>query len=63
MMEQLEKQTAGCGFKILRVETGEKQPEAIAMYQKLGYYNIAKYGEYIDDPNSVCMEKGLSDGE
>ena len=45
------------------VETGDKQPEAIAMYQKLGYYDIAKYGEYINDPNSICMEKRLTDGE
>ena len=28
MMEHLEKQAAECGFKIMRVETGEKQPES-----------------------------------
>ena len=63
MMEHLEKQAAECGFELLRVETGEKQPESIAMYQKLGYYDIDNYGEYINDPNSVCMEKRLTNGE
>jgi putative acetyltransferase len=59
MMKYLEEQAVEHGFKLLRVETGAKQPEAIAMYQKLGYYDIPKYGEYINDPNSICMEKRL----
>ncbi len=59
MMEHLEKHAAESGFKLLRVETGYKQPEAIEMYRKLGYYDIPKFGEYINDPNSVCMEKRL----
>ena len=63
MMESLEEQAAECGFKLLRIEAGDKQPEAIAMYRKLGYYGIPKYGEYINDPNSLCMEKRLTDGE
>jgi ribosomal protein S18 acetylase RimI-like enzyme len=63
MMEYLEERAVECGFKILRVETGVKQPEAIAMYQKLGYYDIAKYGEYINDSNSICMEKRLTEKE
>ena len=60
MMEHLEKHAAESGFKFLRLETGYKQPEAIEMYRKLGYYDIPKYGEYINDPNSVCMEKRLT---
>ena len=63
MMKHLEKQAAERDFRILRVETGVRQPEAIAMYQKLGYYDIAKYGEYINDPNSICMEKRLTEKE
>jgi GNAT superfamily N-acetyltransferase len=59
MMKYLEEQAVNGGFKFLRVETGLKQPEAIALYKKLGYYDIEKYGEYINDPDSVCMEKGL----
>ena len=63
IMKHLEEQAVKSGFKFLRVETGVKQPEAVAMYQKLGYYDIAKYGEYINDPNSICMEKRLTEKE
>lgn len=63
MMKYLEEQAVRSGFKFLRVETGVKQPEAIAMYQKLSYYDIEKYGEYINDPNSICMEKRLTGKE
>ena len=47
------------GFKVLRLETGKRQSEALDLYRKVGYYDILKYGEYIDNPHSVCMEKNL----
>lgn len=47
----------GCSRCVL--ETGQKQPEAIALYQKSGYRVIPNYGQYAGVENSVCMEKGL----
>ena len=41
------------------LETGHKQFEAIALYQKLGYTIIPNYGQYTNVGNSVCMEKQL----
>ncbi|WAC10463.1 GNAT family N-acetyltransferase [Dyadobacter pollutisoli] len=41
------------------LETGKKQPEAIAMYHKLGYFPIERYGQYSDLDNSVRMRKQL----
>jgi putative acetyltransferase len=41
------------------LETGKKQPEAIAMYHKLGYSLTERYGQYSDMDNSVCMRKQL----
>lgn len=41
------------------LETGKKQPEAVAMYQKLGYSPTERYGQYSDMDNSVCMRKQL----
>lgn len=41
------------------LETGKKQPEAIALYQKNGYSMITNYGQYKDVENSVCFEKEL----
>ncbi|MFY7964144.1 MAG: GNAT family N-acetyltransferase [Chitinophagaceae bacterium] len=39
------------------LETGKKQPEAIALYTKNGYNIIPNYGQYIGVENSVCFEK------
>ena len=41
------------------LETGKRQPEAIALYQKNGYSIIPNYGQYEGIENSLCFEKGL----
>ncbi|SEQ80326.1 GNAT family N-acetyltransferase [Pedobacter rhizosphaerae] len=41
------------------LETGKKQPEAIALYQKSGYKITPNYGQYVGVDNSVCMAKEL----
>ncbi len=43
------------------LETGFKQPEAIALYKKSGYEVIPNYGQYIGVENSVCMKKIIGD--
>lgn len=48
------------GFTMLRLETGILQPEAIALYESLGYRRIPAFGEYVSDPSSICYEKDLS---
>jgi putative acetyltransferase len=42
------------------LETGKKQTEAVAFYQKCGYYTIPNYGQYTQMENSVCFEKILN---
>ena len=41
------------------LETGKKQPEAIALYRKNGYEIIPNYGQYAGIENSVCFEKKI----
>jgi putative acetyltransferase len=41
------------------LETGKKQPEAIALYKKNGYKLVPNYGQYIGVENSVCFEKEM----
>lgn len=41
------------------LETGKKQPEAIALYTKNNYRVIPNFGQYINVENSVCFEKLL----
>ena len=40
-------------------ETGKRQPEAIALYEKNGYNRTPNYGQYVGVENSVCFEKVL----
>ncbi|WP_296665427.1 GNAT family N-acetyltransferase [Demequina sp.] len=37
------------------LETGTAQPEALALYDRLGYHRIPNYGEYKDEPDAVCF--------
>ena len=75
MFVKLEFRGKGIGFVILReleswasefnfseciLETGKKQPEAIALYQKAGYKLMQNYGQYANIENSVCMSKSIS---
>ena len=47
------------GFSYTLLETGDKQHEAIALYQKLGYNTIPNYGQYAGMESSICMQKEL----
>ncbi len=42
------------------LETGKKQPEAIALYKKNNYSIIPNYGQYKNVENSLCFEKELA---
>ena len=46
-------------FKICVLETGDRQQEAIQLYQKTGYQRIPNYGQYTQMENSNCFEKHL----
>ncbi len=42
------------------LETGKRQPEAIALYKKHNYTPIPNYGQYRGIQNSCCFEKILN---
>lgn len=46
-------------FRRVRLETGLRQPEAMALYESAGYSAIEPYGFYKDSPLSACYEKAL----
>jgi len=47
------------GYKKTVLETGKRQPEAIALYTNRGYVVTPNYGQYAGVENSVCFEKAL----
>ncbi|MGM9476600.1 GNAT family N-acetyltransferase [Pedobacter sp. GSP4] len=59
VLNELENWAAELGFFACVLETGKKQPEAISLYQKVGYRITPNYGQYIGVDNSVCMLKSL----
>jgi GNAT superfamily N-acetyltransferase len=59
VLADLEDRARGLGCTRMRLETGLRQPEAIALYRTAGYAETAKYAPYEDDPLSVCFSKAL----
>ena len=59
ILEALEQWAVELKYTTAILETGHKQFEAIALYQKLGYTITPNYGQYTNVGNSVCMEKHL----
>lgn len=55
----LENTAQALGYRKIRLETGPKQPESIALYEKNGYYAIELFGEYVGCEHSLCYEKNL----
>jgi putative acetyltransferase len=61
LLAELERRATAEGFEFARLETGISQPEALGLYERGGYRYRAPFGDYLEDPLSVFMEKRLSD--
>ncbi len=59
----LENQGVAKGCQQINLETGPEQPEAIALYSKLGYRRRGPFGDYEDDPLSFFMHKWVGEQE
>ncbi len=59
VLSELERWAVELNAHACCLETGMKQPEAIALYQKNRYERIANYGQYVGVENSVCFRKEL----
>ena len=61
LMERLEVESRRLGFKLLRLETGIYQPEALALFKAMGFIPRLSFGDYPNnDPNSIFMEKQVT---
>jgi len=57
LLAHVEEQALAGGRRVLRLETGIHQPEALGLYERAGYARRGPYEGYADDPLSVFMEK------
>jgi len=53
----LEHEARARGCVAFALETGKRQPEALALYERSGYRRCGPFGAYVDDPNSIFMRK------
>jgi GNAT superfamily N-acetyltransferase len=61
VLKELEAWAGELNYARCVLETGKRQPEAIALYTKNAYRVIPNYGQYEQVENSVCFEKKLQD--
>lgn len=60
ILNELERLARENGYTAVRLETGDRQPEAIRLYERSGYRRIPNFGIYVENEMSVCFEKQLS---
>ena len=59
LVAALEAEARSLGLSRLVLETGVRQAEALALYQRTGFAPVPPFGEYVASPLSVCMAKDL----
>jgi GNAT superfamily N-acetyltransferase len=60
LMAHLEQIAREGGARRVILQTGDRQPDAVALYERVGYTRIPIYEPYVETiPNSLCFEKVL----
>lgn len=62
LMQGLEDAAAAQGGARVILQTGDRQPEAVTLYERRGYTRIPIYPPYTAVPFSLCFEKRLAQG-
>jgi GNAT superfamily N-acetyltransferase len=59
LLAELEAEAVRLGCARVQLETGTMQPEAIALYESVGYEPIPSYGIHKDSPCNRCFTRAL----
>lgn len=59
LLGHLEAYARDSGIRVLRLKTGIFQPEALGLYERLGYQEVPPFGEYRAHPLNRYYEKQL----
>lgn len=62
LLEAAERAARELGWSRIILQTGDRQPEATALYERAGYRRIPIFAPYLDLPYSLCFEKHLAAG-
>jgi GNAT superfamily N-acetyltransferase len=59
LLAELERTAAAAGHQRMILETGSKQPEAVALYRAAGYRTVSPFGHYANAPQAIHLAKPL----
>ena len=59
LLAELERTAAAAGHRRIILESGTRQPEAVALYRSSGYTPIPPFGYYAGAPGSIHLGKTL----
>ena len=59
VLDALEAAAKAEGVRMVRLETGPRSLDALALYRRYGYHERRPFGDYPESPHSVFMEKAL----
>ena len=62
LITSLEAKAQEQGCRTFMLETGPTMPEALALYERMGYRRCGPFGDYPDHPLSVFMQKDAQQG-
>lgn len=60
ILVELEMRALHFGYRVMRLETGDRQRAALRLYEACGFRRIEAFAPYTGDPTSVCFEKSLA---
>jgi GNAT superfamily N-acetyltransferase len=55
LLDHLVAEAPGLGTRRLVLESGTRQPEALAFYEGAGWHPVVPYGEYAGSTSSRCF--------
>jgi GNAT superfamily N-acetyltransferase len=59
LLAAVEERARALGYRRLVLETGSRQPEAVALYLASGYERVAPFGHYAGSGTSIHLAKDL----
>ena len=59
VLARLESEAAGFGYRRLQLQTGLRQPEAMALYGANGYHRVPNFGRWAASELTACFAKDL----
>lgn len=59
ILAELERLAREFGYQRAVLETGDRNPEAVRLYERSGYEHIPKYPPYLDSARSICFSRRL----